>query len=29
MENLIKAGIFGVCVGDALGVSVEFKTRET
>lgn len=29
MENTIKAGIFGVCVGDALGVPVEFKTRET
>ncbi|KQT24495.1 hypothetical protein ASG22_10880 [Chryseobacterium sp. Leaf405] len=29
MENVIKAGIFGVCIGDALGVPVEFKTRET
>jgi ADP-ribosylglycohydrolase len=29
MVNLVKAGIFGVCVGDALGVPVEFKTRET
>lgn len=29
MENRIKAGIFGVCVGDALGVPVEFKSRET
>ncbi|HAO05830.1 MAG TPA: hypothetical protein DCQ50_02350 [Chryseobacterium sp.] len=29
MENIVKAGIFGVCVGDALGVPVEFKTRET
>ncbi|MDO3424735.1 ADP-ribosylglycohydrolase family protein [Chryseobacterium sp. APV1] len=29
MDNTIKAGIFGVCVGDALGVPVEFKTRET
>lgn len=28
MENIIKAGIFGVCVGDALGVPVEFRTRE-
>lgn len=28
MENLVKAGIFGVCVGDALGVPVEFKRRE-
>lgn len=28
MENIIKAGIFGVCVGDALGVPVEFKKRE-
>ncbi|MCY1659525.1 ADP-ribosylglycohydrolase family protein [Chryseobacterium sp. SL1] len=28
MENTIKAGIFGVCVGDALGVPVEFKSRE-
>lgn len=29
MENSVKAGIFGVCVGDALGVPVEFKSRET
>jgi ADP-ribosylglycohydrolase len=29
MENIVKAGIFGVCIGDALGVPVEFKTRET
>jgi ADP-ribosylglycohydrolase len=29
MENTVKAGIFGVCVGDALGVPVEFKSRET
>lgn len=29
MENVVKAGIFGVCIGDALGVPVEFKTRET
>lgn len=28
MENIIKAGIFGVCIGDALGVPVEFKKRE-
>lgn len=29
MENIVKSAIFGVCVGDALGVPVEFKTRET
>lgn len=29
MENIVKAGIFGVCVGDALGVPVEFTSRET
>jgi ADP-ribosylglycohydrolase len=29
MENAVKAGIFGVCIGDALGVPVEFKSRET
>lgn len=29
MENKVKAGIFGVCTGDALGVPVEFKSRET
>lgn len=28
MENAVKAGIFGVCIGDALGVPVEFRTRE-
>jgi len=28
MENAVKAGIFGVCIGDALGVPVEFKKRE-
>jgi ADP-ribosylglycohydrolase len=28
MENLVKAGIFGVCVGDALGVPVEFRSRD-
>lgn len=28
MENLIKSAIFGVCVGDAMGVPVEFKKRE-
>lgn len=28
MENRVKAGIFGVCIGDALGVPVEFKKRE-
>ncbi|HEX7870027.1 MAG TPA: ADP-ribosylglycohydrolase family protein [Chryseobacterium sp.] len=28
MENAIKAGIFGVCIGDALGVPVEFRSRE-
>ncbi|WP_407482456.1 ADP-ribosylglycohydrolase family protein [Elizabethkingia meningoseptica] len=27
MKNIIKSGIFGVCVGDALGVPVEFKQR--
>jgi ADP-ribosylglycohydrolase len=25
MENKVKAGIMGVCIGDALGVPVEFK----
>lgn len=29
MENIVKAGVFGVCIGDALGVPVEFKSRET
>lgn len=28
MENIVKAGIFGVCVGDALGVPVEFRSRD-
>ncbi|MEC5172769.1 ADP-ribosylglycohydrolase family protein [Chryseobacterium nepalense] len=28
MDNTVKAGIFGVCVGDALGVPVEFTSRE-
>jgi len=28
MKNSIKSGIFGVCVGDALGVPVEFRSRE-
>lgn len=28
MENRVKAGIFGVCVGDALGVPVEFRSRD-
>lgn len=28
MENKVKAGIMGVCIGDALGVPVEFKNRE-
>ena len=28
MENLVKSAIFGVCVGDALGVPVEFRSRE-
>jgi len=28
MENTVKAGIFGVCIGDALGVPVEFRSRE-
>lgn len=28
MKNMVKGGIFGVCVGDALGVPVEFKRRE-
>jgi ADP-ribosylglycohydrolase len=27
MENKVKAGIMGVCIGDALGVPVEFKSR--
>lgn len=28
MENSVKAGIFGICIGDALGVPVEFRSRE-
>lgn len=28
MENRVKAGIFGVCIGDALGVPVEFQSRD-
>ena len=28
MENIVKAGIFGVCIGDALGVPVEFRSRD-
>ncbi|QWT84847.1 ADP-ribosylglycohydrolase family protein [Chryseobacterium cucumeris] len=28
MENKVKAGIMGVCIGDALGVPVEFEKRE-
>ncbi|MNU12721.1 ADP-ribosylglycohydrolase family protein [Chryseobacterium scophthalmum] len=28
MKNIVKAGIFGVCVGDALGVPVEFRSRD-
>lgn len=28
MENSVKAGIFGVCIGDALGVPVEFRSRD-
>lgn len=28
MKNIVKAGIMGVCIGDALGVPVEFKNRE-
>lgn len=28
MKNLVKSAIFGVCVGDALGVPVEFRSRE-
>lgn len=28
MENIVKSGIFGVCIGDALGVPVEFRTRD-
>lgn len=29
MKNNIINGIFGVAVGDALGVPVEFESRET
>lgn len=28
MKNSIKSGIFGVCIGDALGVPVEFRSRD-
>lgn len=28
MKDLVKSGIFGVCIGDALGVPVEFKKRK-
>ncbi len=28
MEHSIRAGIFGLCIGDALGVPVEFKDRD-
>jgi len=28
MRSIIKSGIFGVCIGDVLGVPVEFKSRE-
>ncbi|MDA6068235.1 ADP-ribosylglycohydrolase family protein [Flavobacterium sp. AC] len=28
MENKIESGLFGVAIGDALGVPVEFKSRE-
>lgn len=28
MKNKVKSGIFGLCIGDALGVPVEFKKRE-
>ncbi|MDR6085602.1 ADP-ribosyl-[dinitrogen reductase] hydrolase [Chryseobacterium sp. SORGH_AS909] len=28
MKNTVKAGIFGICIGDALGVPVEFRSRE-
>lgn len=28
MESIVKAGIFGVCIGDALGVPVEFRSRD-
>jgi len=28
MENKVKAGIMGICIGDALGVPVELKKRE-
>lgn len=27
-NNIIKSGIYGVCVGDAVGVPAEFKTRD-
>lgn len=28
MKNIIESGLFGVAIGDALGVPVEFKSRE-
>jgi ADP-ribosylglycohydrolase len=28
MKDVVKSGIFGVCIGDVLGVPVEFKKRE-
>lgn len=28
MDNKIKSGLFGLAIGDALGVPVEFKTRD-
>lgn len=28
MKNIIKSGLLGVAIGDALGVPVEFKTRD-
>lgn len=28
MKNTVKAGILGLCIGDALGVPVEFRSRE-
>ena len=27
--DMIRSGIYGVCVGDALGVPVEFRSRES
>ncbi|WP_366512456.1 ADP-ribosylglycohydrolase family protein, partial [uncultured Acetobacterium sp.] len=29
MLKMIKSGIFGLAIGDALGVPVEFDDRET